>query len=62
MMGEVTISGKKYEGNGKLEDLIRKWGFHPDSFLYVMEGVPIPADTEIVEDDKVDAIRVASGG
>ena len=61
-MAHVTVSGKVYEGDGKIDALMISWGFYPDSFLYIMEGVPVPSDTEISGDEKVDAVRVASGG
>lgn len=62
MAAHVTVLGKVYEGNGKIDELMRSWGFYPDSFLYIMEGVPVPSDTEVFDGEKVDAIRVASGG
>lgn len=61
-MAYVTVSGKVYEGDGRIDGLMQSWGFYPDSFLYIMEGAPVPSDTEISGDEKVDAVRVASGG
>ena len=61
-MAHVTVGGKDYEGNGRIDSLMQSWGFYPDSYLYRMEGVPVPSDTVISDDEKVDAIRVASGG
>lgn len=61
-MAHVTVGGKDYEGNGRIDSLMQSWGFYPDSYLYIMEGVPVPSDTVIGDDEKVDAVRVASGG
>ena len=61
-MAHVTVGGKDYEGNGRIDSLMQSWGFYPDSYLYIMEGVPVPSDTVISDDEKVDAIRVALGG
>ncbi len=58
----MTVGGKDYEGNGRIDSLMQSWGFYPDSYLYIMEGVPVPSDTVISDDEKVDAVRVASGG
>ena len=58
----MTVSGKVYEGSGRIDELMRSWGFYPDSFLYIMEGTPVPSDTVVSDGEKVDAIRVASGG
>ena len=62
MAAHVTVSGKVYEGSGRIDVLMQSWGFYPDSFLYIMEGTPVPSDTVIEDGDSVDAIRVASGG
>jgi sulfur carrier protein ThiS len=61
-MAHVTVGGKDYEGNGRIDSLMQSWGFYPDSYLYIMEGVPVPSDTVISDDERVDAVRVASGG
>ena len=61
-MAHVTVGGKDYKGNGRIDSLMQSWGFYPDSYLYIMEGVPVPSDTVISDDEKVDAVRVASGG
>lgn len=61
-MAHVKVNGEFREGTGRIDELMVGWGFHPDAYLYVMEGVPVPSDTVISDDDKVDAIRVASGG
>ena len=35
---------------------------HPDSFLFLIDGRPVPMDTVPPEDSEVRAMRVASGG
>lgn len=61
-MASVTVSGKSYGGDGRIDDIIIGLGMNPDAFIYIMEGVPVPSDTVVSGDEKVDAIRVASGG
>ena len=62
MAAHVTVGGKVYEGYGRIDELMLSWGFYPDSYLYIMEGIPVPSDTVVSDGEKVDAIRVASGG
>lgn len=61
-MALVTVGGKVYEGNGRIEDLMRSWGFRPDAYIFIMEGTPVPSDIEVSDGESVDAVRVASGG
>ncbi len=61
-MAYVRVGQERHEGEGRIDDLMRSWGFYPDSFLYLMDGVPVPSDTEITGGQEVEAIRVASGG
>ena len=61
-MADVKVAGRSFSGNGRIDELMQSWGFYPDSYLYIMEGVPVPSDTVISDDEKVDAVRVASGG
>ena len=61
-MAHVIVSGESREGKGRIDELMSSWGFYPDSYLYMMNGNPVPSDTEINGEDKVEAIRVASGG
>lgn len=43
-----------------IEDAVRRLGMHPDSYLYVIEGRPVPMD--IIPHGDVKILRVASGG
>ncbi len=61
-MATVRIGGKDYHGDGIIQDLMTSWGHNPDAYVFIMEGVPVPDDTEISGDEFVDAVRVASGG
>ncbi len=45
-----------------IESAMRSLGFHPDSFLYLLNGVPIPMDTPIEDGMAIKALKVASGG
>lgn len=61
-MATITVGGTSIEGNGRIEDIMRSNDLHPDAFIFIMEGVPVPSDTEVGDGERVDAIRVASGG
>ena len=61
-MADVKVAGRSFSGTGRIDELMQSWGLYPDSYLYIMEGVPVPSDTVISDDEKVDAVRVASGG
>ena len=61
-MAIITVGGQRIEGNGKIEDIMRSNDQRPDAFIFIMEGVPVPSDTEGGDGERVDAIRVASGG
>ena len=37
-------------------------GEHPDAFIFMIGGRPVPMDTVPPEDSEVRAVRVASGG
>ncbi|MBE6527866.1 MAG: hypothetical protein E7Z64_01670 [Thermoplasmata archaeon] len=63
-MGMIIIMGKELQvGSGiTIEQAILDNGYHPDSFLYMIDGRPVPMDTVIGDPAVVKAIRVASGG
>ncbi len=63
-MARILISGKEVEAEpGRtISDIISENGYHPDSYLYMISGKPVPMDTVLSETDEVKAIRVASGG
>lgn len=43
-----------------IEVAVRRLGLHPDSYLFVVAGRPVPMDA--VPEGDVKALRVASGG
>ncbi|MCL2786575.1 MAG: hypothetical protein FWD81_05095 [Methanomassiliicoccaceae archaeon] len=63
-MAEMVIKGETITvGDGMtIEDVMLSLGKHPDAFLYLLDGRPIPMTTHLTENMKVDALRVASGG
>ena len=60
----ISILGKDLvvENGQTIEKAISDNGFHPDSYLYLIEGKPVPMDTVITDSMVVKAMRVASGG
>ncbi len=63
-MGMIQISGQEHQvAEGKtVQQAVSDLGFHPDSFLYLVDGRPVPMDTVITDSMTVRAMRVASGG
>ena len=63
-MGMIQISGQEHQvAKGKtVQQAVSDLGFHPDSFLYLVDGRPVPMDTVIADSMTVRAMRVASGG
>ena len=63
-MGIILISGKElqFQPGATIESVVSGNGFHPDSFLYLIDGKPVPMDTALSEETVVKALRVASGG
>ncbi len=45
-----------------IEEAVSKEGMHPDSYLYMMNGRPVPMDTVLSDESEVKVLRVASGG
>ena len=60
----ISVSGKSIEAPSgmTIEQVISENGLHPDSYLYLIDGKPVPMDTVIGEEAFVKAMRVASGG
>ena len=61
-MVSLLIQGKTeqvLEGE-TIEVAVRRIGLHPDSYIYVVAGRPVPMDTVPLEDVKL--LKVASGG
>lgn len=63
-MGMIQISGQEHQvAEGKtVQQVVSDLGFHPDSYLYLVDGRPVPMDTVITDSMTVRAMRVASGG
>ncbi|MBR1452101.1 MAG: MoaD/ThiS family protein [Candidatus Methanomethylophilaceae archaeon] len=63
-MGMIQISGQEHQvAEGKtVQQAVSDLGFHPDSYLYLVDGRPVPMDTVIADSMTVRAMRVASGG
>lgn len=60
----ISVSGKSIEAPSgmTIEQAISENGLHPDSYLYLIDGKPVPMDAVIGEETFVKAMRVASGG
>jgi sulfur carrier protein len=63
-MGVILVSGKELQAKdgSTIESAISENGLHPDSYLYLVDGRPVPMDTVVSEGMTVKAMRVASGG
>jgi len=63
-MGVIQVSGEDHQvGSGMtVQQAVSSLGLHPDSYLYLVNGKPIPMDTVITDGMVVKAMRVASGG
>lgn len=61
-MARIRVGDSEVQGEGRIDEIMKSAGQNPDAYLFIMEGVPVPDDTEISGDEFVDAIRVASGG
>jgi len=45
-----------------IEEAMISYGKHPDAFLFLINGRPVPMTTLLDGDVTVEALRVASGG
>jgi len=45
-----------------IEDAMISAGKHPDAFLFLLNGRPVPMTTVLEEEISIEALRVASGG
>lgn len=63
-MATVVIGGDRVTiGDGEtILSAVSAAGHHPDSFIFMIGGRPVPMDTVPPEDAEVRAVRVASGG
>lgn len=60
-MYTLSIDTSEIETRLSIEEAILEMGLNPDSFIFLIDGNPVPMDS-IPVDCKVRAIRVASGG
>ena len=60
----MLIAGKELDitAGTTIEQAVIDNGYHPDSFLYVVGGRPVPMDTVVTDNMVVKAMKVASGG
>jgi len=45
-----------------IEDAMISAGKHPDAFLFLFNGRPVPMTTTLEDEMTIEALRVASGG
>ena len=45
-----------------IEKNISSSGRLPDTFLYILNGKPVPMTTVVKDGDEIKAVRIASGG
>ena len=64
MTSRLAIGKRIIEiGDGiTIENAVISSGEHPDAFLFLIDGRPIPITTVPNDGDVIEAIRVASGG
>ncbi len=64
MSATVTVQGKVLdaEKGETVEAVMRRNGYVPDAFLYVVDGRPVPMDKPVEDGMAVRAMKVASGG
>jgi sulfur carrier protein len=62
-MGVIIVSGQelKVDPGYTIQEAVSAEGLHPDAYLYLIDGRPVPMDT-VIGDSTVKAMRVASGG
>ncbi len=64
MSAKIAIGGKEYEVAccSAISDAVRSLGFSPDTFIFMIDGRPVPMDTPVADGILVKAVKVASGG
>lgn len=60
----ITMNGKdtKVSTEGTVAEALLSMDVRPNTFLFLIDGTPIPSDTPLKDGMKIHAIRVASGG
>ncbi len=63
-MARIAVDGRTVESTPgeTIGDAVSRQGLHPDSYVFLIGGRPVPMDTVPPEDAEVRAMRVASGG
>ena len=61
-MSTIRIDGEELEFDGTIESFVLGLGKNPDSYIFLIDGVPTPMDAQISEEAVVKAVRVSSGG
>lgn len=63
-MPVLIINGERvvFEAGKSIQVAVSENGMHPDSYLYLIAGRPVPMDEVPPEDAEVKVMRVASGG
>ena len=64
IMASITFGKEKVKVNaGKsIEDTVRSIGRFPDTFIFIVNGNPVPMTSILSENDNVEAVKIASGG
>ena len=58
----VNFGKDSIKAGGTIESAVLAAGKNPDSFLFLVDGKPVPMDSVLNDDTVVEAVRVASGG
>lgn len=61
-MFALRIDGESVQSEGTIQSAVSSLNKNVDSYLYLIDGVPVPMDIEPEDGASIDAIRVASGG
>lgn len=63
-MAKVVFSERVVDlpAGSTIQEAVSAAGGHPDAFIFLIGGRPVPMDTVPPEDAEVRAMRVASGG
>jgi len=64
MNAKITIGGKEHDiaCGPTICDAMRSLGLAPDAFIFMIDGRPVPMDTQVADGMSVKAVKVASGG
>ncbi len=64
MGSKITINNNTYEipPDTTIADAVHSLGFSPDTFIFMIDGRPVPMDMMIGDGSVILSIKVASGG